>query len=143
MADAVSSFVLLDTPDQYVVSLVCISDGTGETNALKVDKSAIGVAVGGAEAVALDLQSVRWNVQGYSSVKLSWDHAVDSVMAALSGGGMEDCTFPGPDMINRRSLSGRADPKTADSTGDVLLSSVGASATATYDITLTFRKRAA
>ena len=145
MADTVASNVLADTRTHHVIHLVCASDATGESLVLKVDKSAIGVAlpVGQAaavEAVALDIAAVRWAIQGFSSVKLFWDHATDDLALVLAGSGYEDFTGKVNDYT---SLTGLKDPKTADSTGDILLTSVGASATATYDITLTLRKRAA
>lgn len=141
MADTVSSIVVTDSPRQYVIALTCISDGTGETNVVKVDKSAINPSTAGIEPVALDLQSARWTIQGFTSVQIKWDHTADVIAALLSGGGYDDYTQPGPQLQDLMNLGGRADSGTGQ-TGDILLTSVGASATATYDITLVFRKRA-
>ena len=146
MADAVSTIVILDNAYDYVVHLTNISDGTGESLVNKVDKSALAVALpvagaAAAEAVALDLQQADWNVQGFTSVRLFWDHAADSTMAVFSGNGYKDFRGKG-DLQNLNMTSGLKDPKTADSTGDVLLTTAGTVSGNTYDITLWFKKRA-
>lgn len=149
MADAVTVKTLVDNAEQIVVHLTCISDGTGEAAVQKIDKSAIaaaqqyknptGVVTAATEAVSLDLGWVRWCIQGFSSVKLLWDHNTDDVAMALNGSGYED--FMGPGTARGPSVMPcLVDPRSAGGTGDVLLTSTGASATATYDITLGFRK---
>lgn len=146
MADTVDTITLVDDPRQIVVHLVGKSDGTGETNVIKVDKSAIAQTTDATgakiEPVALDVDAIRWNIQGYGAIQLSWDHAADRVIAYLAGGGFED--FIGAGDLRERAISPPLkDPATADSTGDILLSSIGAAANGTYDITLWLRKRAA
>jgi hypothetical protein len=143
MADAVVATKLLETPNHYVVHLTCISDGTGETAVAKVDKSAIAVAADGAEPAALALEAVRWCIQGFNSVRLLWDHAADSVGMVLAGSGYEDFRGDPEQQQFIDVLKGpgyKDDPKRADSTGDVLLTSVGAVSGATYDITVWLRK---
>jgi hypothetical protein len=150
MADAVTVKTLVDNADQIVVHLTCISDASGEAAVQKIDKSAIaaaqqyknpstGVVTAATEAASLDLSWIRWNIQGFTSVKLLWDHTTDDVMVVLSGAGYEDFMGPG-DARGTATLPCLVDPRSAGGTGDVLLTSTGASATATYDITAGFRK---
>lgn len=139
MADTVASNVLLDNSTHHVVHLVGISDATGEAAVIKVDKSAIAAASDGAEADALDIQMVRWCIQGYSSIRLYWDHTTDDLALALAGSGYEDF---GAKVGALTALVGLKDPISAGGTGDILLTSAGAAANATYDITLWLRKRA-
>jgi hypothetical protein len=146
MADAVTSNVIYEDAKQYVVHLTSLSDGTGETNVVKVDKSAIGVATDGIEALALDIERVDYTVTGFTSVKITWDHAADSPGLLLTGANTLDYTGLGSrygaSHILRDSIrtGGLKDPKTADSTGDVLLTSSATSGGA-YAITLWLRKR--
>jgi hypothetical protein len=134
MADAVTTSTIHDGRNRIVVHLTNISDGTGETNVAKIDKSAIGVASDGGEADALDLESVRWCIQGMTSVRLLWDHGTDVVACLLSGSGFEDFLEAG----GVKKDSGTV----GDGTGDVLLTTNGAVSGGTYDITLSFAKRA-
>ncbi len=141
MADAVSSIVVLDNAYQHVVFLNSLSDGTGESLVKKVDKSAIAVAFGGAEATALDIERIDWSITGFTSVKLFWDHAADSAGPVLLGSGSLDFTGRGRLRGGMLSTSGLQDPKTADSTGDILLTS-SATSGGNYAITLWLAKRA-
>lgn len=151
MADAVTARILVDTPTQTVVHLTCVSDATGEAAVIKADKSALafcngivtaGVRAARAEAAALEIEAVRWNIQGFTSVKIAWDHTADDTALVLSGGGYED--FTGPGDLRGCAVTGLlTDPRSAGGTGDIVLTSVGATATATYDITLYLRKAAA
>ncbi len=140
MADAVASIVIADTPQHYVVFLNSLSDGTGESLVKKVDKSTIGVAGDGIEALALDILRIDYTVTGFTSVKLFWDHATDSAGPVLTGSGSLDFTGRGGLMSDLIRTSGLQDPKTADSTGDILLTS-SATSGGNYAITLWLAKR--
>lgn len=137
MADTVTSNVIVNGAaaggsKRAIVHLTGISDGTGETNVVKADRSAFRLAgFPDTAPTKLHVASLRWNIQGFSYIKLSWDHAADDTIALLTGNGYE----------NYESHGGLKDPNTSGDTvtgaiGDVLLSSVGAAAGATYDITL-------
>lgn len=138
MADAVRSIVLANTPTHYAVNITNISDGTGESAVVKVDKSAL-TASDGAEPGSLDIEAIRWSIQGFSSVKIAWDHDTDDVAAVPSGSGYEDYRGGGflPGVLETEGLK---DPRSTGGTGDIVLTTVGASATATYDITIWCRK---
>jgi hypothetical protein len=145
MADTVTSNVIYQDAKQYVVHLTSLSDGTGETNVVKVDKSTL-TAVGGAEPTALDIERVDYTITGFTSVKITWDHATDSPGLLLTGANSLDFTGLGSRygaahiLRDAQRTPGLQDPKTADSTGDLLLTSAGASGSA-YAITLWLSKR--
>lgn len=126
MADTVTVTTIRDTGSELIVHLTGVSDGTGETDAIKVDKSAF--TVGGVEPTTLRLMAARWAVQGYSSLRLEWDRGTDVLAMIFSGNGFEDFR---PDGKNDSGSGG---------TGDIVLTTVGAASGATYDITLTLRK---
>jgi hypothetical protein len=114
------------------VHLTNISDGTGESGVVKVDLSAItfnnGVVPTGS---AVDL--IDYNIQGFASVRLYWDHTTDDEIAILPAG---------TGTIDWYAHGGKTDPRTTGGTGDVLLTTNGGASGATYDITIHLRPKA-
>lgn len=147
MADTVTTNVIYQDTKQYVVHLTGLSDGTGETNVVKVDKSTL-TDINGVEPAALDIERVDYTVTGFTSVKISWDHATDSPGLLLTGSNTLDFTGLGSrygaEKILRDAIrtGGLKDPKTGDSTGDVFLTSSATSGGA-YAVTLWLFKRPA
>ena len=127
MADTVTSNVMFSATNarRYIVHLTGVSDATGETNVIKIDKSTLTNTVG-QEPTSLKIASIRWNIQGYSYIKLSTDRTSDQTLMLLSGNGYDN--FEAFGFLKEASTTG--------DTGDLLLSSVGAAAGATYDITI-------
>ena len=126
MADTVDTIVQFSGQRRYNVRLTNVSDGTGESAVVKVDKSTLTNALG-VEPSALNLESVQWSIQGFTSVRLFWDHNTDDEMEVLSTGqGYRSYAEHGA--LN--------DPKSAGGTGDVLLTTANNVSGATYDIQL-------
>jgi hypothetical protein len=126
MADTVYSIVLRSGPRNYVVRLTNVSDATGEAAVTKVDISTL-VNAHGQEVTRTIVKKIQWSIQGFTSVRLFWDHTTDDEIAVLSSGvGMMDWTQYG----------GLHDPASTGGTGDILLTTAGAAANATYMITL-------
>ena len=131
MADTVTSDVTYNTDDVYGLHLTGVSDGTGETNVIKVDKSAMTIK-GQSPAVAVGhmaIERVRGFQNGYTYIKLHWDHTTDDT-AVLLGSGQFDLDF------REHPLH---DPQSTGGTGDLLLSTVGHTAGDVYDIHLDMR----
>ena len=131
MADTVTNTTLKQDDKELVLHLTCISDGTGESNVVKVDRSSFAALY--KDTKRLTIRSVRWAIQGFTYIKISWDHTADDTALVLNGHGYDE--FP----------EGVRDPNTSADTvtgaiGDVLLTSVGAASGATYDITIAFTK---
>jgi len=107
--------------------LTCISDGTGETAVKKVDISELRT-VNGNPPTRVVVESINFNQQGFTSIKLEWDRAPLFTIAVLSSSdGLLDFTEVG----------GLVDPGQAgDRTGDILLTTSGATSGDAYDITL-------
>lgn len=143
MTDTVTKVTVIETPDELVVHLTSISDGTGESAVSKTTISALAALPGGAAVVALDIEQVRWCIQGMTYVKLAWDHTAAQTALVLANNGYDD--FRGSDgaLRNRARTSGLLDPRTTGGTGDLKLTTVGAVSGATYDITLWLRKASA
>lgn len=134
MADAVTSNVILNSNKHYVIHLTNISDGTGEAAVIKVDKSTL-LASDGAEPASLDILQARWAVQGFTSVRILWDHTTDDTGLVLSGSGYDDFTQLIDD-TRLKNTAGLADPRSSGATGDILLTTAGTTSGNTYDITL-------
>jgi len=127
MADTVDSLVQFSGTRKYVIRLTNISDGTGESGVIKVDISTLTNGKGIAPT-ALNVESIQWSIQGFSSVRLHWDHTTDDEIAVLgAGNGFKDYTQAGA----------LKDPRSTGGTGDILLTTAGAISGATYDILLT------
>lgn len=133
MADAVDTLVIVpQEAELHVVRLLNRSDGTGETNVVKVDKSTL-VNVNGLEPDKLVIEQILSSIQGFTSVQFNFDHTTDDEAVIL---------IPGNDYRNYGALGpGRAikDPGSTGGTGDLLLTVYGPVSGATYDITLVIR----
>ena len=123
MADTVSSKVLFQGTRRYVVQLMSLSDGTGETNVLKVDKSTL-IGPAGVAPSSLTIEKIEYDVTSMR-VSLSFDHTTDVVFAVLQG---SDC-------MDYRDVGGLRDAGTGD-TGDILLTTAGMEAGDGYNIVL-------
>ena len=128
MADAVTSKVILNSPKRHIVVLTNVSDGTGESNVVKVDKSTL-TGPNGLEPSKLRVDKIEYSVFGMS-VTLSFDRTSDIKIAVLQGDGCLDFTEAG----------GLIDSTTGD-TGDILLTTTGHTSGDTYTITLHLRKK--
>ncbi len=114
---------------------------SGESAVVKVDKSAYTVVNGAGVAVEpskFAIEAIRWNVQGYTSVRIFTDHTADDLLMAVAGSGQEDFCNGGPTDFS--GTPGLVDPASAGGTGDIVFTTAGAAAGNTYDITLWLRK---
>ena len=131
MADTVDSKVI-HSGRRYCVHLTNVSDGTGEVAVVKIDISGL-TDPRGAVCTKFSIDRIEYNIQGFTSVRLFWDHTTDDELAVLpAGAGMMDWSVGG----------GKADPASAGGSGDILLTTAGAAANATYDITIWGRPKA-
>lgn len=129
MADVVDTIVLESNKHRRKIRITNVSDATGESAVVKVDKSAL-TAMNGLEPAYLIIDEIEWSIQGFTSVRLFWDHTTDDEIAVLgTGSGYREYWSSG----------GLKDPVSAGATGDILLTTAGAASGATYDIVLNCR----
>jgi hypothetical protein len=139
MAIAVTNIVVAETADLYCVHLTGIADGAGEESAVvKVDRSTL-ISPAGIEPGALEILAARWNVKGFTYVKLAFDHTTDDTAMVLVDQGFDDFTN-GPKPLATGIVGRLRDPGSAGGTGDLVLTTLGAAAGTAYDITLWLRK---
>lgn len=128
MPDSVDSRVLNSGPRNHIVRLTNLSDSTGESAVVKIDISTLTMADGRAPA-KMAIDEIQYSIQGFTAVRLFFDATTDDEIAILSGDGTK--VFPG----------GLTDPQSSGYTGDVILTTEGEAAGATYDITIIARKK--
>lgn len=123
-----------DAPNPFgvrkvVVQLTCLSDGTGETDVVKVRLTDL-LKHDGSTPTRTAIERIIGNVSGMR-VKLEWDRAPNAEIVLLSSGRHN---------LSYRADGGLIDPGEAgDRTGDILLTSLYADSGDSYDITITVR----
>lgn len=136
MADVVTSQILKDHASAYAVKLTNISDGTGETDVIKVDASTL-TANTGVGAERLTITKLFWSVaSGTSStmsprVTLKWAGSSNTTIVTLTGSGYWDLTTGGQCPLTNNASS---------PTGDILLSTTGFTANAAYTVIVEGKK---
>lgn len=130
MADAVTSQIIFDGTKRAIMKFTNISDGTGETGVVKVDVSALnsydgtpcsGVSIERIEAVTIGM-----------GVDILWDATTDVLCMTL--GADQFFTF------DFTRFSGITNNAGAGKNGDVLFTTVGATAGDKYTIVLELLK---
>lgn len=132
MADTVTTEYIFSGRRRKIIHLTGISDGTGESGVAKVDISAL-TFNGSVVPTYTTIDMIDFAIQGYTSIRLFWDHTTDDEIAILPAG---------VGTIHWSALGGKTDPRSSGGTGDILLTTAGHVSGATYDITLYFRPKA-
>ena len=127
MADAVTSQTIQDGERKAVLKFTNVSDGTGESNVVKVDVSALAANSSGQACTKVTVTQIWWQCVGMG-VELLFDATANVLVIGLSpdSNGYHDYTpFTG---IPNNAGSGV--------TGDILFTTIGASANDTYTVIL-------
>jgi hypothetical protein len=130
MADIVTSQILTDTSGvKFVVKLTNFSDGSGETDVIKVDASnTTFMTEDGTRKIAKVWFSVN-TANSKSAVEIKWDGATDATALLLSGQGFFDFRTAGDEITNNATTP----------TGDVLLSTKNFANGDNYSLVIEFR----
>lgn len=129
MADAVSTHVLHESATRYIAKFSNVSDGTGESDVVKVDVSGLTPA-----AAQVDILGLWFSTDGMA-VRIEWDATTDTVawLVPANQTGYLDFTRLFPGGIRNDAGSGI--------TGDILFTTVGHTSGDTYSIILDCKKR--
>jgi hypothetical protein len=135
MADTVTSQKLKDHAAAWAYKFTNESDGTGETNVLKVDVSGLtAVANGSATDQRITINKLTWSIAGANSkVKLMWSGDSPNTIAYLSGSGTMDLVT---------NLTAPITNNIANTNGDIYLSTLGFTAGAGYTVIVEGKKTA-
>jgi hypothetical protein len=125
MVDTVTSQTVFDGERVAVMKFTNISDGTGESAVLKVDVSALNPSAWSKACDGVTLERIHCSVNGMS-VAILWDATTD-LPAFIAAPGVYTFDFTKLQLPNNTG---------AGKTGDVLFTTVGASAGDTYTIVL-------
>ena len=133
MADAVTSTTLSDSDRSVVMQLTNTSDGTGEAAVNKVDVSGLATRTSdGATCTGVRLAKIVYSTFGMS-VKLLWDATTNTICWDLNSDYTTDEDFTEFGGIRNTAASG-------GKTGDIALTTTGASSGDSYVIVLTLFK---
>ena len=131
MADTVTVETIFSGQRRKVIHLTGISDGTGESAVIKMDISTF-TFNNGQVPTYTTIDMIDYNIQGFTAVRLYWDHTTDDEIALLPAGN---------GTIDWNAIGGKTDPRTTGGTGDIVLTTDGETSGATYDITLYVRPK--
>ena len=140
MADTVTSQTLKDHASAWAVKLTNISDGTGESNVVKVSANNLVASNGDGSSQRLSITKIFWNVSKGTSptidprVTLLWRATSNTTIVSLSGSGYWDLTTGGQCPLTNNAGSGV--------NGDILLSTAGFTNTAAYTVIIEGKKTA-
>jgi hypothetical protein len=132
MVDTVTSEYVWNGQRRKLLHLTNISDGSGESGVAKVDLSAI-TFNNGVTPTYSTVDMIDYDIQGFVSVRLYFDHDTDDELAVLPAG---------QGSIDFAAYGGKTDPQTTGGTGDIILTTNGGASGATYDIKIHFRPKA-
>ncbi len=130
MADSVTTNKIYSSDKWEEWEFLNLSDGTGETDVVKVDMSTL-TTYEGASVNMLSIYEIMWNVKGFNSVKVSFDGAPSDDALMLSGEGYR----------NYYSKGGYVDPTSGSPTGDILFTTNGGTAGSVYNVTMRLKKK--
>lgn len=114
MVDTVSSQTIENGSRNLIMKFTNVSDGTGETDVVKVDVSALGIST-----TSLKVRRIKYNINR-GAVLIEWDATTDDPIAYLTGYGTLDMT----------NTQGFFNPNSAGNTGDILFTTSGFAALA-------------
>jgi len=131
MADTVDTKTIFSGARKKVYMFINISDGTGESDVVKIDRSSL-TGQNGLAPTYLVIEEIQWSIQGFASVRLEWDDGTDDEAIVLA---------PGNGVASWVAVGGLKHPQVpGDATeGDLLLTTNGAQSGATYTITIVIR----
>lgn len=135
MADTVTSQKLKDHATAWAYKFTNESDGTGETNVLKVDVSGLTAASNSALTdQRVNINKIAWSIAGANSkVRLMWSGDATNTIAVLTGTGTWDLAT---------NLTAPLTNNIANTNGDIYLSTLGFAAGASYTIIVEGKKTA-
>jgi len=117
---------------RVVVRLTGSSDGTGETDVVKIDLDLLKTPSGKVPQRTV-VEEIKWHVFGMTCV-LEWDRTPHAEIIRINENGVENNGH-----MCWKDEGGNLDPGLDDATGDILLTTTNVTSGDNYDITLTLR----
>jgi len=117
MADTVTRVILENQPRRAVIRAEITSDGTGTTDGVLCDISALVAGPDGTPATAFAIERIDYMVDGMQVV-LEFDATTDDFIYSCVGQGFVDFT-------QNHKYQGYIDPKSSGTTGDIVGTTAG------------------
>jgi hypothetical protein len=133
MADTVTRRIIEDQGRRAVVRAEITSDGTGTTDGILADISALAVGPDGTASSKFAIERIDYVIDGMQVV-VEFDATTDDFIATLAGTGTIDFTQDGK-------YQGYIDPASSGTTGDIVGTTVGHTAGDKATIILYLRKK--
>lgn len=114
---------------KVIVQLSCLSDGTGESEVVKVALSDLKTQNGKIPSRTA-IEYIQYSINGMD-ILLEWDRAPRAEICRISGSDSGE--------FNWKRTGGNIDPGGDDRTGDILLTTTNADNGDSYDITICIR----
>ena len=132
MADAVTSQTIFDGDKKVIQKFTNISDGTGESDVVKVDVSELNANGHGQTCTGVTIEKIWWQCIGMKT-RLFFDATSNAFIIELgeNQSGYHDY----------RSFGGITNNAGSGKTGDILFTTIGHSSADTYTIILSMRKK--
>ena len=132
MSDTVQTNTVFSGKRKKVYQFTNISDGTGESAVVKIDRSGL-TGPSGTIPTNIIIEELQWSIQGFASVRLYWEHSSGDDEIALLAAGNGVATWV--------AVGGLKQPTTvaAATDGDIYITTNGAQSGATYTITIVVR----
>jgi Tfp pilus assembly protein PilN len=130
MADTVGFQILQDGPRNVVAKWTDVSDGTGQTNFLALDVDTLS-GFNGLIPDAVRIERIDYSLEGMS-VKILWDATVPVLAWEI--------TPDADNTLHFKQFGGLVNNAGAGKTGDILFTTIGASAGDSYSIVLSMVK---
>ena len=127
MADAVATQTLFDGERVAIMKFTDISDGTGENKVLKVDVSALNPSAAGGACDAVTITKIHASTHGME-VQIYWDATTDVLCWIVPQNSQYTWDW--------EKVGGLTNNAGAGKTGDILFSTVDASAGDMYSVVL-------
>lgn len=127
MADAVSSQTILDGERLFIVKFTNISDGTGESAVLKIDVSTLSSNAAGNACNGVKIHQIWAQTYGMA-VDILWDATTDVLCETIPENQFYN--------IDYSSFGGFPNNAGSGKTGDVMFTTIAASAGDRYTITI-------
>jgi|TARA_B100000965_G_scaffold167088_1_gene139337 hypothetical protein len=132
MADAVATQTIQDDGKTAIFRFTNVSDGTGETAVVKIDASALAPdPMTSAACTSVGIQKIYYSTIGMG-VKIFFDASTDVLAWQLNADWSDTLDFTDFTSIPNNSGAGK--------TGDILFSTIGASADDVYNIIIQVSK---
>jgi len=130
MADTVATQILFQGDKQVIMKFTDASDGTGETNVVKVNVSTL-ASYQGKPCVAVQIDKIYMMTQGME-VRMLWEATANVTILTVPQNVVQTFDFDAFGGLDNNAGTGK--------TGNILFSTLNASAGDSYSIILVMRK---